>query len=56
MMHRLSTLPIALAFVASALPAQGRTVDPNKPNVVLIVTDDVGYGDFVTAQRQVFTA
>jgi len=46
MMHRLRTLPIALSLMASALLAQGQTVDPAKPNVILIVTDDVGYGDF----------
>ena len=46
MMHRLSTLMIALSLIATGLLAQGRTVDPNKPNVILIVTDDIGYGDF----------
>ena len=45
-MRCLSTASIALSIVASGLLAQDRTVDPNKPNVVLIVTDDVGYGDF----------
>ena len=45
-MHRLSTLMIALSLIATGLLAQGRTVDPNKPNVILIVTDDIGYGDF----------
>jgi len=46
MMRCLSTASIALSIVASGLLAQDRTVDPDKPNVVLIVTDDVGYGDF----------
>jgi len=46
MMRCLSTVPIALSIMASGLLAQDRTADPNKPNVVLIVTDDVGYGDF----------
>ena len=45
-MRCLSTVPIALSIMASGLLAQDRTADPNKPNVVLIVTDDVGYGDF----------
>ena len=46
MMRCLSTVPIALSIMASGLLAQDRSADPNKPNVVLIVTDDVGYGDF----------
>ena len=46
MKHRLSTLLFVLSLPTSGLLAQGQTVDPNKPNVILIVTDDVGYGDF----------
>jgi len=45
MMH-VRMLPIVVSIIASGLLAQGRTVDPNRPNVVLIVTDDIGYGDF----------
>ena len=46
MKHRLSTPLIVLSLMASGLLAQEATVGPTKPNVVLIVTDDVGYGDF----------
>jgi arylsulfatase A-like enzyme len=46
MKHHLSTLLILLSLATSGLLAQGQTVDPSKPNVILIVTDDVGYGDF----------
>jgi arylsulfatase A-like enzyme len=46
MTHRSSTLLIVLSLILSGPLAQGQTVGPNKPNVILIVTDDVGYGDF----------
>ncbi|MGH9784798.1 MAG: sulfatase-like hydrolase/transferase, partial [Terriglobia bacterium] len=41
---------IAVLLVCSLIGATGfaqrQTVNPQKPNVVLIMTDDVGYGDF----------
>jgi hypothetical protein len=44
-MHR---LVVWLSFVATAaLPfAQAQVPNAQRPNVVLIITDDVGYGDF----------
>jgi arylsulfatase A-like enzyme len=44
-------MPRILALVAFSLVAvtgfaQRQAVNPQKPNVVLIITDDVGYGDF----------
>ena len=40
----------AVACLGAVVPAaaQGRPADPNHPNVVLIITDDVGYGDIGT--------
>jgi arylsulfatase A-like enzyme len=46
-MHRLVFL---LSFVIAAVPlsAQAQAGNAQRPNVVLIITDDVGYGDFGT--------
>jgi arylsulfatase A len=41
-----SMIPVAVPILVSDLSAQAQTVDPNKPNVILIITDDIGYGDF----------
>jgi len=35
-----------LALVAFPLLAQAQVLNAQRPNVVLIITDDVGYGDF----------
>lgn len=40
------TALLVLSLIAAAGFAQRQTVNPQKPNVVLIITDDVGYGDF----------
>jgi arylsulfatase A-like enzyme len=39
-------LAVALALAGSALSGQREPANSQKPNVVLIITDDVGYGDF----------
>jgi len=41
-MRTILTLLIAIAFAA---PAAGQSAQGGRPNVVLIITDDVGYGD-----------
>src|SRR3954462_10307193 len=43
-MRNVVTLAL-LALCLSAAPSAAQTAAPSKPNVVLIVTDDVGYGD-----------
>jgi arylsulfatase A-like enzyme len=39
------TLSLLLALSCAARAASAQSTDPNRPNVVLIITDDVGYGD-----------
>jgi hypothetical protein len=42
---RMSRL-IAAMTVGLALACHGRAEDPRKPNVVIVLADDMGYGDF----------
>ena len=45
-MHRF-VFPLTFLVCAAAAPgAQAQAVNAPRPNVVLIITDDVGYGDF----------
>ena len=50
----MNRLALALSFaISAALPlAQAPGGNAARPNVVLIITDDVGYGDFGAYGRQ----
>ena len=43
--HNLSLAGMILASIVAPAPAWGSTEAPRKPNVLLIITDDQGYGD-----------
>jgi arylsulfatase A-like enzyme len=45
-MFQTALLAMALAATLAAAPAGAQAGDSRRPNVVLIITDDVGYGDF----------
>jgi arylsulfatase A len=45
-MHRIFLLTAVIAAAVSAAPFAAQSAYTRQPNVVLIITDDVGYGDF----------
>ena len=45
-MHRISLLAAAMAAAVATAPISAQSGEARRPNVVLIITDDVGYGDF----------
>lgn len=44
-MRRLVPVVLALALACAVVSAQPQSTTPQRPNVVLIITDDVGHGD-----------
>jgi hypothetical protein len=45
-MHRIILLAAAMAAAVATAPISEQSGEARRPNVVLIITDDVGYGDF----------
>ena len=45
-MHRIILLAAAMAAAVATAPISAQSGKARRPNVVLIITDDVGYGDF----------
>src|SRR5688500_12926987 len=45
-MHRIILLAAAMAAAVATAPILAQSGEARRPNVVLIITDDVGYGDF----------
>jgi arylsulfatase A-like enzyme len=45
-MRRAPVVALLVALAVNTVSAQREPTNPSKPNVVLIITDDVGYGDF----------